>query len=295
MKRHFRISGMLLLIGLAAASAVGSPSAQETPEFSLEKVAGDVYCLYGAGGNIGILKTGEGLLLVDAQYSRTAETALARIRELSDQPVRFLINTHYHGDHTDGNSILGKGAVIMAHVNCRESFLRGLGPEESPEAKGAPGKTFEMEDVVEMGGERIRLRHFGPGHTAGDTVVVFEKAGVIHTGDLFFHGLPPYIDVEDGSDTGNWVRTIGRLAERYPDFMLIPGHGRVATMRDWVGFAEYLKFLRARVKAAIDEGKTREQAVASIDTTRFADIGDQGEFLTKSKNVGWIYDEMTRK
>lgn len=283
-----------LIIGWPAASG-WLAAGQEPPEFSLEKVAGDVYCLYGAGGNIGVLRTDKGFLVVDAQYARSAETALGKIRELGEAPILSLINTHYHGDHTGGNSILGHGAEIVAHVNCRASFLKGLKPEESPESMGAPDKTYESEMTLEMGEERIRLLHFGPGHTAGDTVVVFERARVIHTGDLFFNGLPPYIDVEDGSSTENWVRTIGLLAERYPDFKLIPGHGRVAGMPEWVAFAEYLRSLRALVAAAVKAGKTREETVASIDLARFADIRDQGEFLTKSNNAAWIYDEMTRK
>jgi glyoxylase-like metal-dependent hydrolase (beta-lactamase superfamily II) len=118
---------------------------------------------------------------------------------------------------------------------------------------------------------------------------------VIHAGDLFFHGMPPYIDVNDGSDTKNWVRTIHSLAEKHPDFQVIPGHGKVTNMKEFVKFADYLNALIKEVSAAIKAGKTKEQAVESIDLSSFTYIQDQGEFLTKKKNIEWVYDEMTRQ
>jgi cyclase len=269
--------------------------AQEEAPITIENVAGAVYCLYGSGGNIGIYVGEDSLLIVDAQYARTADSVMAKIKELSPKNIQYLINTHYHGDHTSGNPIIGKDAQIISHKNCRESFLAGLKPEETPESAGAPNKTFDTEMTVSMGDATVRLVHMGPGHTSGDTIVIFDQAKVIHAGDLFFHGLPPYIDVNDGSDTKNWVRSIQTLAERYPDFQVIPGHGKVATMKQFVQFADYLNGLRKEVSAAIEAGKTKEQAVESIDLSNFTYIQDQGEFLTKKKNIEWVYDEMTRK
>jgi glyoxylase-like metal-dependent hydrolase (beta-lactamase superfamily II) len=268
---------------------------QQAPEFTIEKVSGNVYCLYGQGGNIGILKGEEALLLVDSQYARTAQSALSAIEELSPLKIQCLINTHYHGDHTSGNPVLGKDAEIISHENCRTSFLSNLKPEESPDSRGAPQKTFADEMTLQVADETLKLVHFGPGHTSGDTVVIFEKSMVIHAGDLFFHGMPPYIDVKDGSDTKNWVATIQKLGEKYPAFKIIPGHGRVTDMKSFLRFAEYLKYLRSAVAAAIKEGKTREQAQESVDLTKFSDIQDQGQFLTKKENIGWVYDEMTRE
>jgi glyoxylase-like metal-dependent hydrolase (beta-lactamase superfamily II) len=267
---------------------------QEPESLSIEKVSGDVYCLYGQGGNIGILKGKESLLVVDSQYAKTADEVLKAIEELSSQKIQYLINTHYHGDHTGGNSILGRGARIISHENCKSSLMAGLKPEESPESIGAPQETYEDDMSLEVDGETVRLLYFGPAHTSGDTVVVFESAKVIHAGDLFFHGLPPYIDVKDGADTKNWIATIGKLAEMYPDFRLIPGHGKVTEMDEFLKFADYLKYLRKEVAAAIQAGKTREQAQETIDLSKFSHIRDQGEFLTKKANIGWIYDELTR-
>jgi len=269
--------------------------AQEEIPITIENVAGAVYCLYGSGGNIGIFVGEDSLLIVDAQYAKTADAVMAKIKELSPKKIEYLINTHYHGDHTSGNPIIGKDAQIISQQNCKKSLLAGLKPEDTPESIGAPNKTFDTEMTITLGDETVRLVYMGPGHTSGDTIVIFDKAKVIHAGDLFFYGMPPYIDVKDGSDTQNWVRTIQALAEKHPDFKVIPGHGKVTTMKEYVKFADYLNVLIKEVSAAIKAGKTKEQAVESIDLSSITYIQDQGEFLTKKKNIEWVYDEMTRK
>ena len=269
--------------------------AQEEIPITIENVAGAVYCLYGSGGNIGIFVGEDSLLIVDAQYAKTADAVMAKIKELSPKKIEYLINTHYHGDHTSGNPIIGKDAQIISQQNCKKSLLAGLKPEDTPESIGAPNKTFDTEMTITLGDETVRLVYMGPGHTSGDTIVIFDKAKVIHAGDLFFHGMPPYIDVKDGSDTQNWVRTIQALAEKHPDFKVIPGHGKVTTMKEYVKFADYLNVLIKEVSTAIKAGKTKEQAVESIDLSSITYIQDQGEFLTKKKNIEWVYDEMTRK
>ncbi len=281
-----------LIMALYALSPYLRP--QQPEAISIEQVSGEVFYLYGAGGNIGILKGTDGLLLVDASYAKTANKVMEEISGFSSLPVQYLVITHYHGDHTGGNPIIGKDAQIVSHENCKASMLRNLKPEEGPESIGAPQKTFNKELTLQMGEDSIKLVHLGPGHTSGDAIVIFEKAKVIHAGDLFFQGIPPYIDVEDGADTENWVTIIGKLAEKYPDYQVIPGHGEVTTMMEFVKFADYLRYLRKKVGEAIKAGKTREETQESIDFSQFSHIQDRGEFLTKKENVGWIYDEMTK-
>jgi glyoxylase-like metal-dependent hydrolase (beta-lactamase superfamily II) len=125
-------------------------------------------------------------------------------------------------------------------------------------------------------------------------VLVFETSKVIHTGDLFFHGMPPYIDVKDGSDTGNWFHTIEALCKKYPDYKIIPGHGKVTDTENYLKFAGYLKYLRKEVAAAIKAGKTKEQAMETINLEPFQWIKDSSTFTNKKRNIGWIYEEMTR-
>ena len=290
-KRFIVLPCFLLFLHLTSSPAF----LQQEFTVVIEKVSGDVYCLYGEAANIGILKSQEALLVVDSEYARTADRTLDAIKKFSPLKIRYLINTHYHSDHTGGNSIIGQNAEIISHKNCRSSLLKSLKPEEIPEYKGIPQLTYKKELCLLLGTEKTRLLHFKPAHTSGDTVVVFTGSKVVVAGDLFFHGMPPYIDVEDGSDTENWVNVIRKLAEKFPDHKVIPGHGRVTDMKSWLRFADYLEDLRSEVAKAIEAGKTREQAIESIDVDKYSFIQDRGAFLTKKNNIGWIYDEMTRK
>lgn len=267
---------------------------EEKPTLELKKVSGDVYCLSGGGGNIGILNTGDGLLLVDAQMEGTANDALKHIATISSKPVKTLINTHYHGDHTNGNDILGKNATFIMHPNCKKTLIEGQKEgEEKPYLDNV--KPWQKGMTLKFDNETIHLLHFGRGHTSGDVVVVFEKAKVVHTGDLFFNGMPPYIDVKNGSDTKNWINTIETLCKKYHDYTFIPGHGKVTTQKEYLTFADYLKFIRKEVTAAIKAGKTREQAMGTINAGQFKEIkaNERGKFMTVKNNIGWIYDEMT--
>lgn len=276
-------------------SSTLSLQGREKTELKVQKVADNLHCISNAGGNIAVLEADNKLLLIDAGYARTAGDVAQKLYTFSPFPVKMLINTHHHRDHTGGNPVLGKDAEIIAHANCRKSMMAGLQPEESPKQMGIPALTFKKEKEIRWGDETIRLIYFGPGHTNGDIVVVFPGAKVIHTGDLFFNGMAPYIDVKSGSDTGVWVKTIRHLAETHPDFTVIPGHGPITDMKAWSRFADYLETLRNRVKKAIAAGKTREQAMETIDVSAFNDLSERGNFMTRKNNIGWIYDELTRK
>jgi len=293
MRKFFIIQSVILALILSTFSMAASED--ESSAVSIEKVAGNVYCLYGPGGNIAILKGSDGLLLVDSQIQPGDDKIRDNIKAFSPLPVKYLVNTHYHGDHTGGNEVIGKDAVFIMHPKCKASLLETL-KKTNTEAEYVSGiKTWKKGMVLTLGDERVKLLHFGNGHTAGDLVVVFENVKVIHTGDLFFNGLPPYIDVADGSDTGNWIKTIESLCKKYPDYKFIPGHGKVAGTKEYLKMAEYLKYLRKEVDKAILVGKTKEQAVDSIDLDPYKDLKDQGEYCNKKGNIAWIYEEMTRK
>jgi cyclase len=281
---------LLFLIGTYPARAQ-----QQKPELQVQKVADNLYCISNAGGNIGVLVADQKLLLIDAGLPSLADDVAVKLYEFSPFPVKMLVNTHHHRDHTGGNPVLGKDADIISHRKCRDSMQANLKPEESAEGLGLPNLTFEKQAEIQWGTEPVKLIYFGPGHTAGDLVVIFPKIKVVHSGDLFFNGMAPYIDVKDGSDTGNWVKTIRLLAETYPDFKVIPGHGPVSDMAGLLKFAEYLEYLREAVKKAIASGRTRDQAMAEIDLRSYQKLGEYGNFMTKKNNIGWIYDELTRQ
>jgi len=271
--------------------------ANENSSFECQKVSGNVYCLYGKGGNIGILATDEGFLIVDSQFKSVADSVLKIIKTISGQNIKYLVNTHYHADHTDGNKIIGKHAEIIMHLDCistKQKLNKLAGRKDISLNKV---KVWEKGMEIRLGKETVRLLHFGNAHTSGDLVVVFEESKVIHTGDLFFNGWPPYIDVWDGSNTENWIRTIEILCKQYPDYKFIPGHGKVAYAESYLDFANYLKILRVEVSRAIKEGKTRAEAIEYIKINKYSHLRDprSDDGLSIKKNIGWVYDEMTQQ
>ncbi len=299
-KTIIQIILVCVLVCLVLPSPTKAQKEKDELSLTMQNVSGNVYCLEGPGGNVGILKTDEGLLVIDSEIEKVTDAFLKELSALSPTPlkIKYLINTHYHGDHIGNNEALGKYAeTIVMHSNCKASLIKSLNEKTAKKTFISKIQPWKEGMVIKLGGETIRLLYLNPAHTAGDLAVVFEKAKVLQTGDLFFNGMPAYIDGKDGSDTGNWIDTIETLCRKYPDYKIIPGHGEVTTVKDYLAFADYLKYLRKETAAAIKAGKTREQAVESIKTDQFKQIkaNELGNFITIKTNIGWIYDEMTRK
>jgi cyclase len=292
MKTVSRKLNVLLFITLIFHQVV----ADEKTVFECQKVSENVYCLYGEGGNIGILNSDEGLLIVDSQFKSVADSVLKIIKTISRQDIKYLINTHYHADHTGGNEIIGKNAEIIMHPNCKSTKQHLYKQAGMKDISLNNAREWKEGMVIHLGEETVRLLYFGPAHTSGDLIVVFEKSKVIHAGDLFFNGWPPYIDVEDGADTENWIRIIEMLCEKYQDYKFIPGHGEVTDGKRFLDLAKYLKILRAEVAKAIKEGKSREETIGSIKINGYSHLRDprSNDGLSVKKNIGWVYDEMTK-
>src|SRR5262245_56719058 len=198
-----------MLPTLLAAAALVTPLQQEPDwkavEVKASPVAGNVHVLTGRGGNIGVSAGDDGVFLVDDQYAPLTDKVKAAVAGISPRPIRFLLNTHWHGDHTGGNENLGKaGVVIVAHENVRrrmsvEQFIEAFDEKVPPApAQALPVVTFTDAVTFHMNGDDVRCFHVPPAHTDGDTVVHFQKADVIHMGDLFFNGMYPFIDVATG-------------------------------------------------------------------------------------------------
>ncbi len=285
-KKSYYLSVLILCLVLPLA-------AQKDVSFELEKVAGNIYCLYGPGGNMGVLQSEEGLLIVDSKFDYTAEETLKQIKSISPSATQILVLTHYHWDHTSGFKTIGENALIISHKNCKASLVKRSKQEDQEFISRI--KTYDREERLGVGGERIKLLHLKPAHTAGDTIVIFETSKVIHTGDLFFHDIPPYIDVKDGANTLNWIGIIESLCKQYPDYKLIPGHGKVTDTRSFLQFAEYLKYLRQEVIKAMNAGKTAKEAMDEIKFDRFPNMKNSGTFATKENNILWVYQEILQK
>jgi len=284
---------LLLTIVLAFLICAQFVFPAKEPPYKAEKIAGNVYCLYGPGGNMSILKTAEGLLVVDSKYNHTLKETQEELKKISPKPVQVHILTHYHWDHSGGFKAIGKNALVLSQEKCKAS-LKKRSKRTDQEAISRI-KTYEKEKTLSFGKEKITLLHMKPAHTSGDTIVIYHNAKVIHTGDLFFHDIPPYIDVKDGADTQNWINVIEDLCKKYPEYTFIPGHGKSATAKEFLHFAQYLRYLREQVLKCMKEGKTAKEAMEAIKFDNFPNMKDQGNFANKNNNILWIYQEFEKK
>jgi cyclase len=234
-------------------------------EIKVQKVSGSVYMLAGAGGNIGASVGEDGIVVVDDEFLPLADKIEAALKGIADKPVKFVLNTHWHGDHTGGNPHFGEKAPIIAQENVRKRLSEGAKTrfgETKPAPKVAlPVITFEEDVTVHLNGEDIRAIHFPNGHTDGDSVIFFPKANVVHMGDDFFNGgIFPFIDLDSGGSVQGMIAGDEKvLAEVPDDVKIIPGHGPLATKDDLRKFIAMLKETSAAVQAAIKKGQTLDQ------------------------------------
>lgn len=284
---------------LAAAPALAQQQDFSKVEVKAEKVAEGVYMLTGAGGNMGLSVGKSGTYLIDDQYAPLSEKILAAIRAITPDPVRFVVNTHWHGDHTGGNESLGKaGAVLVAHENVRrrmskEHFMAAFNRTVPPSPQGAlPVVTFTDAVTFHWNGDEIRVYHVAPAHTDGDSIIHFVEADVVHMGDVFFNGGYPFIDTSSGGKVDGVIAAADRvLAGISEKTRIIPGHGPLATKADLQAYRDVVKEARDRIAKLKAEGKTRDEVVAAKPT---ADLDAKwgGGFMKGDTFTGLAYDSL---
>ena len=276
-------------------------SAQEAEvEYMPTSLSGTVTMLKGRGGNIAISAGEDGVFIIDDQLEPLTDQLLAAIREIDERPVRFVINTHYHGDHVGGNEALGKtGTVIIAHDNIRrrmttEQFSNFFDSATPPYPQAAlPVVTFNDRVTLHLNGESVAVHHVPRGHTDGDSIVFFPESNVLHMGDIFFNGLYPFIDLDGGGTVQGTIAAVEQGLELADaETKIIAGHGPLS---DRTGLQEYHGMLaqaRDRVQALVDQGMSLEQAVQAKPTAEWDELLG-GVWITPAQFVTFIYNSLT--
>ena len=307
-----------------APTPAGADHHDRKPEdiFKLKPLTGNVYALYGRGGNVGFFVGPDAVLVVDSQFKDIAPGIVGEIKKVTDKPIKFLINTHHHGDHVGGNEVFRPFAMILAHDNVRTRMLaspvdiqrdyparleeaKKAGNEEAAkfyaaqiewakkvkiEEIAAPVLTYDSEFRVHMGDETIEVWHLPPAHTDGDSVVFFRKAKVLHMGDDFFHNVIPFIDVSAGGSVRGYLAALDKVTARVPaDVAVIPGHGEVTDLAGLKAFRQYIADLMNAAQKAKSAGRSKEDFVKEVDLPAYKEYsGYKDRFKA---NAGSAYDE----
>ncbi len=261
---------------------------------SHEKVAEGIYMLQGSGGNIGLNIGEDGAFMIDDQFAPLTEKIIAEVKTITDDDVRFLVNTHHHGDHTGGNENMGKrGAIIVAHDNVRTRLnsdeLKNISASSAPKL---PIVTFTDELTFHMNGHTIQVIHVPPAHTDGDAIIFFQEANVFHMGDTFFNGRFPYIDLNSGGNVGGLIAAGEKvLSMSNGETKIIPGHGSLATTNDleiYLGVVRKAVELAEKAKA---DGMSADQAVANDIFSEFPAAWGSG-FMSSERFLRIIFDSL---
>jgi len=297
------------LVGISAVSVLlyfGLTFAQQRPTFTTEQLEmlrirqipgkEGLYLMPGfdgsmSGGNIAILATEEGVLIVDNKYSYSYDDITRQISTVTSQPIRYVLNTHHHFDHAGSNASFMPSAQVIGHENVRVNMLRNFGPSASPE--GAPKITYSDQTSVHLDGVEVQAYHLGCGHTNGDSVILFPSQRTVHTGDLFIWGdrmdgstMAPFIDYYNGGCASDWVTTLDRLLELDFD-TVIPGHGPLLRKAEVRIFRDKFEQLVSRVSGLIADGVDRDEIATQLN------ISDLNWPLAPDR-VQAIYDEFSR-
>ena len=252
----------ILVIGFAAAlsagiAAVTAETEPQAAQLSIEQVKDNLYNIIGSGGNVAALVTSEGVILVDDKFEQNYEAIVENVRSVTDQPIRYVINTHYHADHSGGNSRFLPVAEVLSTQNARTNILEGLQSNAPPGVMPAR-ITFTEQASIFLGGQEVRARHFGRSHTNSDAVIFFPELATVHMGDMMA-GVTPLIDYNGGGSIVEWTETVDAMMEEFDFDTVIPGHGGVTDPEGLRTYRDNVVELRDRVSTLIRDGRSQEE------------------------------------
>jgi glyoxylase-like metal-dependent hydrolase (beta-lactamase superfamily II) len=272
-------------------------------EIKVTPVAGTVYMLKGAGGNIAASVGDDGIAIIDDQYAPLFDRIRAALKGIADKPVRFIINTHYHFDHTGGNAQFSKTSTVIAHENVRNRLMKegfaGNGGSVRFDLKAEPPEawpivTYLHDVALHLNGETIRAIHYPSGHTDGDSIIYFEKANVVHMGDDFVTYGFPFIDISGGGSIDGMITAVESAIKQFPPGVkVIPGHGEICTKQDVENFLNMLKETREVVKKALAEKKTLDQMKEQKILEPWKKYS--GDFISADAFIETLYNSLTGK
>jgi glyoxylase-like metal-dependent hydrolase (beta-lactamase superfamily II) len=291
----FAIPAILALLGTP--HCIGQQDFSQV-QIKVTKVSGTVYMLEGSGGNIGVSVGDDGIVIVDDQFAPLAPKIKEALKSITDKPLKFVINTHFHFDHTGGNAQFGKEATIIAHENVRQRLEKGSsvgGNKVDPAPKEAlPVITFNDRAAVHVNGEDIRAIHLPNGHTDGDSVIYFTQSKVVHMGDDFVTYGFPFVDVASGGSVSGMIAAVESVLNMVPeDVKVIPGHGPLSTPTDVRKYLDMLKETRGLVAQASQQGKTLEDMKKEHLLQKYDDLGKG--FIKTDAWIDLLYAEVTHK
>lgn len=293
----------LFLLSFCTA-ALFTPAAFAQQDFSkvqikTEKLSATTYMMTGEGGNIGLSIGEDAVFVIDDQFAPLTPKIKAAIAKLTKKPVKFVLNTHWHFDHTGGNENMGKaGALIVAHENVRkrmsaEGFIKFFGMKTKAEPKVAlPVVTFTQNMTFHINGDEVYAYHITNAHTDGDAIVHFRNSDVIHMGDTFFNRMYPFIDTSSGGKVDGMIKAADQvLAMAGDNTKIIPGHGPLGNKADLKAYRDMLTTVSARITTQIKAGKKLEEVLAAKPTTEFDEVWGKG-FLPPQKWVEMMYENL---
>ncbi|MFM9978116.1 MAG: MBL fold metallo-hydrolase [Sphingomonadaceae bacterium] len=291
------IKGLAATVAIAAASVAFAQTPPAEVTIRVEKIVPGVAVLFGQGGNIGVSYGPDGTVLIDDQFAPLTAKIAEAVASLGATPVKFLINTHWHFDHTGGNENFGKaGAVIMAHDNVRVRMMAGgtvVGNMIPPAPKVAlPIVTWHDGLSLHLNGDEVRTRHLHNGHTDGDSIVHWKAANVVHMGDLFMNKVSlPFIDIASGGTATGFLAAIEKTLTLIDDkTVVIPGHGPLATKADLTAFRDMLRVVIGKVQTGMGEKKTLAQIQAEKPAAPYE---TKGGFISGDAFVKAIYESLS--